>query len=258
MPKGYHLVMVLPDLHVPYHDELALSCVLKTHDYLKPKRTIILGDWLDAEPFKTHPTKNLLEAKAYDFKRDEVDPCNDILDTLQKNSDLLVFIEGNHEFRVERAAAAGNHKGFSSIYSLISPKHLLGANRKNFIWVPYQKQLSHYKITKDLWAFHGWSHAKHVAETHLNYLMSVSAVFGHVHRQQAAVRRNKVTDKLIKAWTPGCLCKLQPLWDTQTPTDWVHGFSIIYVKNDGSHWFDYTINIENGTCVLPGGKLITA
>lgn len=257
VPKGYHLVMALPDLHVPYHNEVALSCVLKAHEYLKPKRTVILGDWLDAEAFKTHPSKSLIEKQAYDFKSDEVDPCNKIIDRLQKNTKLTVFIEGNHEFRVERTASGAQHKGFSSIYSLISPKQLLSAGRKSFIWIPYNQKLSHYKITPELWALHGWSHSKNVAETHLNYLQSVSAVFGHVHRQQSAVRRNKVTGKLIKAWTPGCLTELQPLWATQTPTDWVHGFSIIYVKNDFTQWFEYTITIENGVCILPGGKLIT-
>jgi predicted phosphodiesterase len=255
LPKGYHLVMVLPDLHVPYQDEVALSCVLKAHDFLKPKRTIILGDWLDAEPFKTFDNKNL-KTKSCDFKKDEIDPCNRIIDTLQKNTKLLVYLEGNHEVRIERTAANAKNKSLASVYSLISPKNLLSDGRKNFIWVPYNKELSHYKVTPDLWAFHGWSHSKHVAETHLNYLMSVSAVFGHVHRQQSAVRRNKVTDKIIKAWTPGCLCARQPIWATATPTDWVHGFSIIYVKNDNSSWFDYTINIEGGQCILPGGKLI--
>jgi len=256
LPKGYHMVMALPDLHIPYHDEPALGCVLKAHEFLKPKRTVILGDWLDAEAFKTYDRKSLVEKQAYDFKADEVDPCNELLDKLQKNTKLLVYIEGNHEARIEKTAARADNQGFASVYSLVSPKNLLSVGRKNFIWIPYHKKLSHYKITPELWAFHGWSHSKHVAETHLNYLMSVSAIFGHVHRQQCAVRRNKVTDRLVKAWTPGCLSKLQPLWDTQTPTDWVHGFSIIYVKNDLSHWFEYTVTIENGICVLPGGKLI--
>ena len=256
LPKGYHMVMALPDLHIPYQDEAALSCALMAHEYLKPKRTIILGDWLDAEGFKTHPSKSLLEKKVFDFKADEIDPCNKILDRLQKNTGLLVYIEGNHEFRIERTAAGAEHRGFSSVYSLVSPKNLLSAGRKNFVWIPYNEKLSHYKITQDLWAFHGWSYSKNVAETHLNYLMSVSGIFGHVHHQQSAVRRNKVTDKLIKAWTPGCLSQLQPLWNTQQPTDWVHGFSIIYVKNDLSQWFEYTVTIENGVCVLPGGKLL--
>lgn len=258
LPKGYHLVLVLPDLHIPYHDEAALSCVLKAHAYLKPNRTIILGDWLDAEAFKSFESKSVIEMRAHDFKSDEIEPCKKVLDKLQANTRLLVYIEGNHEFRIEKTAASASSKGFSAIYSLVSPKELLREGRSNFIWVPYHKKLSHYKITQDLWAFHGWSHSKHVAETHLNFLMSVSGVFGHVHRQQSAVRRNKATNKPVKAWTPGCLSKLQPLWDTQTPTDWVHGFSIIYVKNDESHWFEYTITIENGVCVLPDGKLIRA
>ena len=256
LPSGYHAVMVLPDLHIPYQDEAALNCALKAHELIKPKRTVILGDWLDAEAFKTYDRKSLLEKSAFDFKEDEVDPCNVILDKLQKNTNTLVYIEGNHEFRLEKTAAQARNQGLAAVYSLVSPKTLLSRGRKNFTWVSYQKKLNHYKITPDLWALHGWSHSKNVAETHLNYLMSVSAIFGHVHRQQSAVRRNKVTNKFIKAWTPGCLSKLQPLWDTQTPTDWVHGFSIIYVKNDLSSWFDYTVTIDNGFCILPGGKLI--
>jgi len=259
VPKKYHIVMVLPDLHIPYHDEAALECVKRAHKAIKPKRTVILGDWLDAEPFKRFESKSLLEKKAHDFKKDEIDPCNTLLDELAQNTKELIYIEGNHEARIEKIAAAeSSHPSLKAVHSLISPRTLLSNGRSNFIWVPYNEKLSHYKIAPDLWALHGWSHSKHVAETHINYLTSVSCIFGHVHRQQAAVRRNKVTNKIIKAWTPGCLCTLQPLWDTQSPTDWVHGFDIIYVRNDGTGWFNYTITIENGTCVLPGGKLIEA
>jgi len=259
LPKGYHMAMVLPDLHIPYQEESALRCVMKAHKILKPKKTVILGDWLDAEAFKSFRSKSLIEVKAHDFKKDEIDPCNVILDKLQKNTQTLVYIEGNHDQRIEKIAAdTSTSKTFKAIYSLVSPRTLLSAGRKNFVWVPYSDQLSHYAIAPDLWAFHGWSYSINVAETHLKYLMSISGVFGHVHRQQAAVRRNKVTNKLVKAWTPGCLCQLQPIWGTQTPTDWVHGFSIVYVKNDGSKWFEYTITIDDGTCVLPGGKLITS
>jgi len=256
LPQGYHMVMVMPDLHIPYHDQAALLCAMKAHEYLQPKRTVLLGDWLDAEPFKSFETRTLVESRMHDFKKDEVDPCNKILDSLQKNSSLVVYIEGNHEFRIEKAAARAKGVGVASVYSLISPRNLLSEGRKNFIWVPYSKTLSHYKITDDLWAMHGWSFSKHVAEYHLNQLASVSCVFGHVHRQQSASRRCKVNDKQIKAWSPGCLCDRQPIWGTQQPTDWIHGFSILYVKNDNSHWFEYTITIENGMCILPGGKLI--
>jgi len=256
LPPGYHLVMVLPDLHIPYQDKAAISCAMKTHEFVKPKRTVILGDWLDAEPFKTFEVRTLMEARALDFKKDEIDPCNEVLDALQKNTSLVVYIEGNHEARIEKVAARARGTGIGSVHSLISPRNLLSQGRKQFVWVPYSKSLSHYKITNDLWAFHGLSYSKHVAETHLNMLTSVSSVFGHVHRQQSASRRCKATDKQIKAWSPGCLCERQPLWAAQMPTDWLHGFSLIYVKNDGSHWFEYTITIKDGICVLPGGKLI--
>lgn len=259
-PRGYHIVMVLPDLHIPYQDDAALECVLQAHALIKPKRTIILGDWIDCASFSTHPPRNLLESLAADFKRDEIDPCNRVLDILQENTQTLVYIEGNHEDRVNRAVAGALRRSpLSAVHELISPKALLSAGRRNFIWIDYGKDpLPHYNITPDLWAFHGLSVADNAAGATVKKLISVSGVFGHIHRAQSASIRNKVDNKVIKAWSPGCLSKLQPLYATSNTTDWIHGFSLVYVKNDETSWFDFSVRIENGVCMLPGGKEIRA
>jgi UDP-2,3-diacylglucosamine pyrophosphatase LpxH len=254
MKAGSHLVMVLPDLHVPFHDEKALACVLAAYRQLRPQKVVVLGDWLDCEAFSSHGVSSMAELRAYRFLDDEVHPCNRILDQLQRFNNDLVFIEGNHEFRIERWAATMGAKLGPDLYKLVSPRRLLGEGRKKFTWVPYNEPLSHYKITPDLWALHGWSFAKSAARVHQSKAVSVSVVHGHTHRMQMESRRDPSNGRILKAWSPGCLSKLQPLYRMQHPTEWVHGFSLIYVGQKS--WTEYTITIENGKCVLPDGKEI--
>lgn len=260
-PKpGNHCVVVLPDIHFPEQDPVALEIVLKVLEYLKPQRLVFTGDVLDCGPFSEHAQKSFIEIKAHDFKRDEIDPANAFLDRAQKHAYETIFEEGNHEWRVERAAVKYG-KMLQSVYDLISPRTLLSANRKNFTYIPYIADApitSHYKITPNLWALHGVTHAKHAASVTLDKLLSVSCVFGHIHRAQSHVRRNPITGEAIQVWSPGCLSKLQPIWRHPAPTDWVHGFSIIYCKNDLTEWTAYNPIITNGSVVLPDGRSIKA
>lgn len=259
-PKpGNHCVVVLPDIHFPEHDPEALAIVLKVLELLRPQRCVILGDMLDCGPFSEHPTKSFIEQKSHDFKKDEIDPANAFLDEVQRWVSELILEEGNHEWRVERAAVKYG-KMIEAVYDLISPRSLLSANRKNFTYIPYIDDApitSHYKITPNLWALHGVTHAKHAAAVTLEKLLSVSCVFGHIHRSQSFVRRNPITGEPIQVWSPGCLSKLQPIWRHPAPTDWVHGISIIYCKNDLSEWTSYNPLITNGQLVLPDGRSVT-
>lgn len=252
--RGSHLVMVLPDLHVPHQDEAALSCVLRVHRKLQPRRTVILGDWLEAAAFSSHPPKSLDDARAHDFMRDEVAPCNAILDKLEANTREIAYIEGNHEDRVTRMCANGGP--LASVHDLIAPEYLLGRGRKRFTWVPYSRSLSHYKIADDLIAFHGWSHAKQAASVHASLLKGVSGVHGHTHRAQEWIDRDPLTDRVQIVWSPGCLRDLQPNFMAHKPSGWVHGFSLVYVRNDLTRWTHYTVLIDRGQCVLPDGSQV--
>lgn len=261
MPKaGSRLVMVLPDLHIPHHDEKALACVLKAYQVLRPDEVVVLGDWLDCEQFSSHGVKTIVEMRAHRFIEDELEPCNAVLDKLQKYKNKLTYIEGNHEQRIERWAANWGQRLGPDLYKLMSPRKLIGEGRSNFTWVPYSGHLSHYEITpaleksSALWAIHGWSHAKAAARIHLQKAVSVSVVFGHTHRVQSETIRNPTNGHYLTGWSPGCLSKLQPLYQLGNPTAWGHGFSLVYVGRKS--WTEYTIKINDGKCVLPNGKEI--
>lgn len=253
------LIVVLPDLHIPYHDEAALDCAMQAIQHLKPARVIILGDWLDCASFSAHGVSRIAELHAVRFVEDEVQPCCEVLDEIQRWTDDLIFIEGNHEFRVERFAASWGSKLGPDIYKLMAPGRLLGENRTAFTYIPYSDPLAHYEVTPNLWAIHGWTHAKTAARKHLEKARSVSIVYGHTHRQEAVAIRDPVTQRVMKAWSPGCLSKLQPLYMAHNPTEWVQGFSLIYVSTDDrTDWTEYNITIDRGRCILPDGKVLRA
>ena len=260
-----HLVVVFPDLHIPYHDEAALGVALHTIETLKPEKVVILGDWLDAEDFSQHPPTKLAADRGNSFYQEEILPCQEVLDKISQHTQEIVFISGNHEYRVERVAC--NDRFVEAVYDLISPETLLschadGTKRKNFTWVPYSQYITaaHYKITPDLWAFHGITHSKHASDTTLEKLRTVSGVYGHIHREQRVTKRNPIDGRLIRVWSPGCLSSLVPFWKHagDPPVEWCHGFSLVYVRDDLSEWTPYTVTIQNGEAVLPDGRTIRA
>lgn len=268
-PKsGSHLVMILPDLHLPVHDKSALRVALRAFEKLKPQRLIILGDWLDAAFASAHPVSSREEAEKNGstggYIQNEIEPCRRLLEEFEEHAQEIIYLEGNHEFRVERLITR-ERGAWLAIPELVLPSKLLAMGRKKkFTWVPYQHnathgnayRLPHYQIADGLIAVHGWSTAKAAAAKHLELVRGYSIVYGHTHRAQADSLRHPMTGTVLKGWSPGCLASLQPMWMHQKPTEWSHGFSLIYCKNDGSAWTEYTITIDRGQCILPDGTKI--
>jgi UDP-2,3-diacylglucosamine pyrophosphatase LpxH len=253
--------MVLPDLHIPHHDPHALACVLEAHAMLKPKRTVILGDWLDCEAFSSHQVSSRAEERAQTFNEGEIQPCRRLLAKLEENTDEVIYIEGNHEFRVERTVVREGGV-LLDLADLVSPRRLLSEGRgKPFTYVAYTQKpgqpLPHYKIAKDLIAIHGWSFAKHAAAKHLDIARTVSVVHGHTHRRQSFELPEPLTGRTLVAWSPGCLARKQPLYMAHTPTEWAHGFSLVWVNQERDDWTEYSPRIKGKGVVLPDGRKVS-
>lgn len=262
------LLFAFPDIHFPDQDPVALELALKAHEILNPEISLFLGDVLDCGLFSTHPKRTIHEAQGYNFNRLEVQPCNEMLDTVQKNTkEHTYFLLGNHEARLEAWAVKNGLVG-ESIYELVSPEFTLMVQpaRENFTMIPYNvpsgDRMGFVQLVKPskkmksggLVAVHGWSHCKNAARKHLEISRSQSIIHGHTHRMQLEVSRDPWTNTPIKAMSPGTLAKLQPVWLHGSPTEWCQGFLLIYIGQ--TSWTEYLINIANGSCVLPDGREI--
>lgn len=260
-PISEKLVFFFPDIHFGEHDRVALECAMRAHEMLRPGRTVQLGDALDCAIFSSHAGVRVDDSRGYDFMRDEVEPARKFTDRCLKNTSHFVQMAGNHEYRIERRCIEWGAIG-SSLHGIIKPERLLGAGRSkaDWEWVPYvhaTSPMSYYRVCKSLIAVHGWSFAKHAARVHLDATRDSSVIFGHVHRQQASTVRNPFTGQVLRSWSVGTLSKLQPLYLTDgKPTEWVHGFGLVYVGSDGRRFSEYTVTIENGCCVLPDGTQV--
>jgi predicted phosphodiesterase len=240
---------------------------MAAHRALQPDFSGFLGDVIDCDIFSAHAKKTIQETQTYNYKTLEVDPCNKLFDEVQKNTKRhTYFLEGNHEQRIERWAVNNGRVG-ESLYPLISPKKTLVDGRKQFTLIPYEQPTGLRRgfvqivaptkkmVTGGLVAVHGWSFAKHAAYVHLEKSRSQSILFGHTHRAQTITSRDPWDGSLIKSFNPGTLSKLQPRYaHGGSPSDWSHGFAIIYVGKES--WTEYCISIVKGRCVLPDGREI--
>lgn len=228
---------------------------------LAPRKLTVLGDGLDAERFSRHRKRSRKERVSTSFFESEVRPMRDLLDYAERcGVEEITYLEGNHEERVERWITEEGGV-WEDVADLIQPQALLEKGRAaKFSWVPYvpgDGSIQHVHLADDLIATHGWSCCKHAAAKHLADVGTASVIFGHIHRRQSATLRDPLSGRVRHGWCPGTLSKLQPIWCTPHPTQWSHGFSLVWSSNSGDSWTAYTPAIERGRCILPDGTKVS-
>jgi predicted phosphodiesterase len=248
------------DLHIPYHDPLAVSVVLAVIKLLKPDLVICLGDLLDCSQFSVHPAT--YDVPETEFE-DDLDYARSLLDAMHARCDRLVMVEGNHEYRIDRWAAR-TQEGRGA-YSLIAPRIQLSKTaelkpRKKWSYVRYgnrEGKYPHYKINSRIVAVHGWSYAIHATKNHLKKSQGMSILHGHTHRKDSTgVQHLWIPGRTVDAMSCGCLCQKVPLWCTSSPVEWVNMFLLGYL---GSHSEEiYPITIRGDHCILPDGRRVDA
>ena len=271
-PVSAKKYVILPDAHFPHQDPQAMACVLAAVRAIEPDEIIVLGDWLDAGGFSSYPGMTFDDG-AHSYLQHEVAPCNAFLDLLQgPNHTKLVYLEGNHEYRVFKHIMNAGGKVARDLNMLASPERCLryrigadgtpGEKRKRYTYVPYVSGggvHAHYKIAPDLIGIHGWSFAVDFNSVNERAAPGVSIVCGHVHRHAVRTVRDSISGVVRRYWSPGCLAKLAPLYMANSPHNWTHGFTVLYQSRTHKRdWTAQDVSIRNGRAVLPCGKLVSA
>lgn len=253
--RGSTTMLAFGDVHIPHQNGKAVQILCRVAEQLRPDLILCLGDLLDCGQFSVHPPTYGM--KETDYVEDLL-AANALLDRLQKTCKRLVMVEGNHEFRLDRwAAATAEGRG---AYSMLAPRMQLTRGRQNCSYVPYGSvsgSYPHYPINRRIIAVHGWSYSRNATRQHLQISQGRSVIFGHTHRAEVSIVQNIWSPgEIVQARSAGCLCKPIPLYGTGRPVEWVNAFILGYLGRRSDTL--YTIPIMNDRCILPDGSEVIA
>jgi predicted phosphodiesterase len=249
--------VIIPDTHGAKVDEAALAACLGDIKSLDPDEIILLGDHVDAGGFLAqHHTMGFVAESAYTYESD-IAATNAFLDALSTAAPRakVEYVEGNHERRIEQWALTQtlrNSRDAEFLRRAFAPEFLLRLKERG---IAYYRQSEFYDdlplpgtIRKGKCYFtHGTSTSKQATTVTLNSFAG-NVCFGHTHREQSSSAR-PVHAGQIRAWNPGCLCELQPLWQHGNPVSWTHGWAL-QLANRSGEFLHLNIPIVNGKSLL--------
>lgn len=167
--------LFVPDTHVDYHDRAAWALALGVSRALRPDGVCILGDFLDCYAVSFHEKSPSRAGRLVD----EIDAANRCLDELEAASPSArqrVFIEGNHENRLNRYIAS-NAKALHGMPGL-TIREALRLDERGWAWVPYHEHCT----IGDTAVTHDGGRAGVYAVRQTMMAMGQSLIIGHVHR----------------------------------------------------------------------------
>lgn len=228
---GKHRILIISDLHVPYHDAAAVKAAL---DYGKRQRVDIIyinGDFADFYAVSRHdkdPTRTL---------KNEIAQCRKMLRHIRARfpAARIIFKVGNHEDRMERFLAK-NAPVLLGVPEFQIPD-ILKLSELNIEYVPSLGLTFMGKLP----VYHGHELPQGMSSP-VNPARGIwmrvqeSMICGHWHRSSVHTEKVGVHGKVKSCWSLGCLCDLSP--DYAPVNRWSHGFAIVDTHEDGSYEVD--------------------
>lgn len=242
------LVFASGDWHVPYHDPLSLRVFLEATRRMRPDVLVLMGDILDCYSLSTFSKD---PRRKVQFS-DELSTANKVLDLVQDiGIEKVYFIEGNHEFRLERFVM-DNPKAAG----LLEMRELLGIDERGWTWVPYkgasvQIGTMHFK--------HDVGPAGRYANQQSIDAFGNNICFGHTHRGGHELR-NTVSGETHQALNTGWLGDWQQAdynHVQKSRREYVNGFGSVRIDGETGAATCAFHPILNGQVVIDG-KVIRA
>lgn len=237
LSKECKKVLLLSDIHIPYHSIDALTLAL---DYGKKKKVdmiILNGDTIDfyqLSRFEKDPRKRSFAH--------ELEATRSFLQTLRKQfpSAKIIYKCGNHDLRLQK-------------YLMIKAPELLGVQEfelpqllrfkeLGIVWVEDKTVMK----LKKLNIIHGHEFsAGFIAPVNIarGLFLKANAIAIQGHNHQTSENTVTTLDgDMITTWSVGCLCELHPAY--MPFNKWNHGFAYIEVVDNTFEVFNK--RIKNG------------
>jgi predicted phosphodiesterase len=224
IPTGNNRILILSDIHLPYHDEQALSLALEWGYNKKPNAIILNGDTIDM-----YQASRFIKDRRLRDLSGELDMTRNFLKQLKEEFNCPIYFKiGNHEDRWE------NYLKTSAPELLgIADFELKNVLRFGELGITEIKSKQIIKVGK-LSLLHG--HEMHTIFSPVNaarglYMRTkVSSMAGHNH-QTSEHSENDLHGNVVTCWSIGCLCGLRP--DYMPVNRWNHGFAYVETEPSG-------------------------
>jgi predicted phosphodiesterase len=219
LPKDRKKVLVISDIHLPYHDDKALFAALEYGLKEEVDTIYINGDLLDFALISKHENTTTKHSVKY-----ELDCAKVFLKGLREMfpKALIIYKYGNHDLRFDK-------------WIRLKAPELLDIEHINLAEILCLNELSIIQLDNLQWAYmwdiavlHG--HELPMKSGGINPARAARLkinrplIIGHFHRQSKDA--GMILGKpYYYAYSSGCLCDLSPSY--MPINDWVHGFILI-------------------------------
>lgn len=258
MKNKLWIEVVANDIHIPQQDRASVSCLTKAIELVQPDGITLNGDIGDWSTFSRHtrfspPKCHWNDSQFLDASEKEYANLNIFLDRLDYIAPQAKkrYNFGNHEQWVIDFIRESQR----ARYPVFDISNRLSLKTRKYEVNPYITSKGQFHFTKlgKLFITHGIYTGQHHAKKHVD-MMGQSVLYGHLHDIQVY---SKVTPQDIShmSWCNGCLCNKGPEYLRGSPTNWNHGFAIVYVWPSGEFQVDI-IRIQDGKCVVNGQEII--
>jgi len=239
--------LIIPDCHIPAHDERAYNLMLNVAaDLPRIDEVVILGDFADFYSVSAWDKSPAIGTHLID----EVNAVNEKLDELEElfGDANLVFLQGNHEFRLDRYISSKAPE----LFGQVTVEQLFRLKERGWKYVPFGPHQLYKIANSKLYCRHapigGNMHAAHNSVVKAG----CSLIMGDNHRIQESqvVTINGENHRGITTGWLGDSTHLAMQY-VKNHHQWAHGFSIATIMPDGT-FFNSLIHIVDYKCYFNG------
>lgn len=229
LPTACNNVLVISDLHIPYHDIEAITIALDYGKQHKVNTIYINGDLIDLA---------LISKFEKDFSkrkiREEFDATKQFLQSLRKAFPhaSIYWAKGNHCVRLEKFLAQKAPEIFDDSYFHLEERLRLNEEKITLIDDKVLVKIGKLTIAHGHHIFKGvFAPVNPARGAYLKAKQSI--MVGHLHRPSHNVETTADGD-VISCWSTGCLCELRPNYSPQVSNS-QHGFAHVEVAQNGNY-----------------------
>ena len=227
LDKSCDNILLISDLHIPYHDVDAITLAMDYGVKNKVNTIIINGDLMDfhnLSRFEKDPRKRSV--------KEEFEITKHFLKTLRKvfAKAKIYWLLGNHDIRYEKWLMTKVYEVFNDEYYHLNRRLRVDEEDVKIIQDNVLVKAGKLSI----------SHGHHIMRGFFSPVNSArgawlkakqSVIIGHVHKVSNHVEVN-LDGESFGCWSTGSLCELKPDYNPLV-SNYQHGFAHITIEKDG-------------------------